>query len=360
MNQKPFHFPLSTFHLLLAAILLFAACKPEDPSPDPNPSSEKIEMPRRIATHDGKIYVTCYRPASVLRIDTATRKVEAKCLLGNYNPEGIAVAGGKLFAVSSWNQTENGDFVYDDKVYVIDLTSFTVSTTLTVGLNPQQVKAVDDGHVIVNYVGNYSDQPAGTAVIDATTLAVTQTGVAMTSMSVEGGKVYGYNTTYDADWNTTANYLCYDVTNNSTTTILENCNINNPYSITALGGNLYITTYGDNYTTNGDVVSYTMNGTLRWQCEAGALPSKLEALGDGNAYVLNEGNYGSNNSSLSLLNLTTGSIDNSVFSTANGRGLGDLAQDVVVYGTKAYVTVSGSNTLEVVSLTDNKSTQIKL
>lgn len=342
---------------MAAAAMLFACCKPDDPTPEPQP--EKIETPRRIAAESGKIYVTCYRPASVIRIDEATLKVEAKCLLGNYNPEGVAIVGGKLFAVSSWNQTENGGYLYDDKVYVIDLATFTVSTTLTVGLNPQQVKVVDDGHVIVNYSGNYAGQPGGAAIIDVATLAVTQTGQPMASMSVYDGKVYGYSTSYDADWNPTAAYICYDPATATATPILEGCSVTRPYSINVLGGNIYLTSDG-NYTANGDVVCLSIDGTQRWQSEAGMLPNKVVDLGDGSAYVLNEGTWGSNNASLSRVDLVTGTIDNVAFSAANGRDLGDVAQDVVVYGGKAYVAVSFSNTIEVVNLADNKSSQIKL
>lgn len=353
------HLTSYILHLtLLLAALLFAACTPETPTPEPQPK-ETIETPRRIAADGGKLYVTCYRPASVIRIDEATSKVEAKCHLGSYNPEGVAIVGGKMFAVSSWNQTENGGYLYDDKVYVIDMATFSVSGTVTVGLNPQMVKVVDDGHVIVNYSGNYGDQPAGTAIIDVATLAVTQTGQPMASMSVDGGKVYGYSTVYDAEWNPTAEYVCYDPATATATPILDGCSVTRPYSINVFGGNIYLTTDG-NYTSNGDVVCLSMDGTLRWQSEAGMLPSKVVDLGDGTAYVLNEGTWGSNNASLSRVNLATGAIDNNVFSAANGRGLGDVAQDVVVYNGKAYIAVSFSNTIEVVNLADNKSTQIKL
>lgn len=285
--------------------------------------------------------------------------MEAKCLLGNYNPEGIAIVGNRLFAVSSWNQTENGDFLYDNKVYVVNLDDLSVSTSLVVGLNPQQVKVVDENYVIVNYNGNYGDQPAGTALIDVNTLAVTQTGQPMASMSVSDGKVYGYSTVYDADWNPTAAYVCYDPATATATPILEGCGITRPYSINVFGGNIYLTTDG-NYTSNGDVACFTMDGVQLWQSEAGMLPSKVVDLGDGSAYVLNEGTWGSNNSSLSRVDLATGTINNNVFSAANGRGLGDVAQDIVVVGGKAYIAVSFSNTIEVLNLTDNKAEQIKL
>jgi hypothetical protein len=342
---------------ILMALLLLASCKPE--VPEPTPMQEKIETPRRIAAHGGKIYVTCYRPASVIRIDTATRQVESVCKLGNYNPEGVAVAGGRLFVASSWNTAENGDYLYDDKVYVVDLASFTVSGTVSVGANPQQVKVVDDEHVIVNYNGNYSDIPGGTAIIDVNTLAVSQTGQEMTGMSVWGGKVYGYSVVYDASWNPMASFVCYDIATMSAVPLLEGSGIGDPYSISVVDSAIYVTTHS-NYVANGDVVCFGMDGTLRWRCEAGLLPSKVEPLGDGAALVVNEGTWGGNNASLSRVNLGTGAIVNGVFAAANGRGLGDVAQDVVVYGTKAYIAVSFSNTVEVLNLSDDKSVQIKL
>lgn len=345
--------------LLAVAAMAFAACTPDDPTPQPTPETIKAQTPRKIATANGKLYVTCYRPASVIRVDTATLKVEAICKLGNYNPEGIAVAGGKLFVVSSWNTAENGDYLYDDKVYVVDTASFAVTDTVTVGFNPQQVKVIDDGNVIVNYNGNYADLAGGTAIIDVKTLEVTQTGQEMTAMSVSGSKVYGYSVVYDESWNPTTNFVCFNMLTMTASTLLEGSGIGDPYSLSVIGDAIYVTTHSD-YIANGDVVCFGMDGTQRWRSEAGMLPSKVEPIGDGNAIVLNEGNWSGNNSSLSKVNLTTGVVSNNIFSAANGRGLGDVAQDVVIYGTKAYITVSFSNTIEVMSLADYTSVQISL
>ncbi len=346
---------LSILSFALLALLFFSACQPDPPTPAP---VHLDKNPRRIATSDGKLYVSCYNPASVIRIDTATYKVEASCTLGNFRPEGIAAADGRLFVVSSWNSTENGSYLYDDKVYVIDLNTFTVTATVTVGLNPQQVHVIDEGHVIVNYNGNYGDLPGGSAIINTATLEVTQTGQPLTYISVADGMVYGYASIYNADMTTTANYVKIDPNSLSITPILTDCGIDNPYSINVFGGHIYLTTDG-HYTTNGDVLCLQEDGTRVWMGEAGMLPSKV--VKDGSyGYILNEGSWGSNNASLSRVDLTTGAITNNVFSTANGRGLGDVAQDIVIYGTKAYISVTFSNSIEAMSLTDNKSTHIKL
>lgn len=67
------------------------------------------------------------------------------------------------------------------------------------------------------------------------------------------------------------------------------------------------------------------------------------------AYVLCEGVWGGNDAELSRLATNTGDIDPDFFAETNGRGLGNQAQDAVVYGGKIYITVTDSKTLEVVN-----------
>lgn len=75
---------------------------------------------------------------------------------------------------------------------------------------------------------------------------------------------------------------------------------------------------------------------------------------DRNIFILNSGKKGSNNASLSLYNETTGGVTYKIFATANGKGLGDTGQSVVVYGSKVYVSVSTSEIIYVL----NKSGKI--
>ncbi len=347
--------------LLLLATLAAAitAChkdKPIEPTPDDSVVNIEVpDTPRYLAAAGGKLYVTCYRQPSVVRIDTASLRVEAVCPLGNYQPEGIAIAGGKLFVASSWIADESGDIVRDDKVYVIDLASFSVTTTLTVGLNPQRVETLDGEHVVVNYLGDYGSNPGGSCIIDAATLSVTQTGHEMTGFCTFDGLIYAYAAPYGS---ATVSFFSLDPTTLNVTPILSNVTVSNTYGIRVIGGDVYVTSAP--YNSNGDLCRYALDGTLQWQCEAGMFPNKVEPVGDGTAYVLNEGSWGSSNASLGRVTLSSGNTTQNVFTPANGRNLGDIAQDVLVYGSKAYVTVSFSNTIEAVNIKDNKSTQIAM
>ena len=72
-------------------------------------------------------------------------------------------------------------------------------------------------------------------------------------------------------------------------------------------------------------------------------------------YVLCEGLYGMNNARLFSWNMRTGQVEQDAFSKANQRGLGDTGNDLLLYGGKLYVVMSGSNTVEVVDAASLRS-----
>jgi YVTN family beta-propeller protein len=71
-------------------------------------------------------------------------------------------------------------------------------------------------------------------------------------------------------------------------------------------------------------------------------------------YVLAEGGYNSNNSTLTYYNYDTKQLVADQFQAKNGRGLGDTGNDLKVYGSKMYIVVNVSSTLEITDL-DGKS-----
>src|SRR5471030_1031417 len=78
-------------------------------------------------------------------------------------------------------------------------------------------------------------------------------------------------------------------------------------------------------------------------------------------YVLNQGLFNDNNSTLSFYNYTSKQTTADIFSSVNGRGLGDTGNDVEIYGSKMYIVMNVSSTVEVVDAKSAKSLkQIKL
>ena len=73
------------------------------------------------------------------------------------------------------------------------------------------------------------------------------------------------------------------------------------------------------------------------------------------AYVVNSGNMYSNiESSLTAIDYASSTATQNVFKAANGRTLGNTANDGIVYGNKIYLAVDQSNTIEVI---DKKTKQ---
>lgn len=76
-------------------------------------------------------------------------------------------------------------------------------------------------------------------------------------------------------------------------------------------------------------------------------------------YFLSSGNMGSNNASLTMYDIESGKVTQDYFKERNGRGLGDTAQDMIVYGDKMYIAVYGESTIEVTNLKAKSIKQIK-
>ena len=230
--------------------------------------------PRYIAADGGKLYITCYKPHSVIRIDTATLEVEATCTLGDFNPEGIAAVNGRLLVASSNISDEQGVYSYDNKVYLISIATFSMIGAIEVGCNPQKVMAVDSTTAVVNYWGDYASEPAGTAVIDGA-MGVTQLNLELSNMTVMNGDIYGYVTAWAPDYSSkTTSFVKIDPTHNITP-ILTGFN-KNAYAIGVhpVSGNIYVADDG-NAQTNGDLYCFNPDGSQRWKREVGYLPSKI-------------------------------------------------------------------------------------
>ena len=75
-------------------------------------------------------------------------------------------------------------------------------------------------------------------------------------------------------------------------------------------------------------------------------------------YVLNSGDWNSNNSSLTRYDGVSGKVEQFFFEAQNGRMLGNTANDIVVSGSKMYIAVAGESTIEVTDLNAKSIKQI--
>jgi YVTN family beta-propeller protein len=64
-------------------------------------------------------------------------------------------------------------------------------------------------------------------------------------------------------------------------------------------------------------------------------------------YILNEGLWNYNNSTISFYNLNSGEVTFDIFTAVNNRGLGDTGNDLQPYGSKLYCVVNTSENVQV-------------
>lgn len=76
-------------------------------------------------------------------------------------------------------------------------------------------------------------------------------------------------------------------------------------------------------------------------------------------YVLNCGLDGHNNASLTLYDVEKGTATQHFFESQNGRRLGDTGQDILVYGSRIYISMFGESTIEVTDLEANSVKPIR-
>lgn len=95
----------------------------------------------------------------------------------------------------------------------------------------------------------------------------------------------------------------------------------------------------------------TIAATLLTACKKDKIVVEKPATIDNpGLLILNQGNFGANNSTLTYYNLTSKKLFADFYSTANpDKKIGDTGNDVGIYGSKMYIVVNNSNNVEVVN-----------
>ncbi|MCL1937203.1 MAG: hypothetical protein FWF52_02265 [Candidatus Azobacteroides sp.] len=89
-------------------------------------------------------------------------------------------------------------------------------------------------------------------------------------------------------------------------------------------------------------------------CETGPEPATEPVLpGNHGVFILNQGRYNANNASISYYNFETGELQLDMIGT-DTEPLGSLGQDMLIYGSKLYVTVSSSSNIRVFDLNSHR------
>lgn len=338
--------------MLATSTLTFTSCKEEEKN---DPIDVNVENPRYMAADGDNLYITCYYPISVVRYDINQNAITGICNLGKFHPEGIAAVGGKLYIASSNISDENYNYSYDNKLYVVDIASFKLVDSITVGVNPDKVKKLDNNHIVFNTLGDYTTDFGGFHIMNTNNKEITTLNETLYNFDIYDGDIYGYTSPYG-----TLAFYKIDGESHEATQILTSWNAtDNPYGIkvNSHNGDIMVLTDG-NYIAAGDCHLFSNDGQPKGEAiQLGNLPSKAAVLDGNTVMVLNEGSWGGNNAEISKLNFATSNHIINYFSQSNGRGLGDVAQDILYYNGKVFVTVTFSNSIETIDPSNGQSTR---
>ncbi len=239
-------------------------------------------QPRKIAAHDGKVYVSMYSISSedkngqIAVIDTASLEVVKTIDAGSY-PEGIAIANGFLYVA-------NSDYakVTDASISKIDIKSY-ASTTIKGVENPQYMLSID-GDVFVIDNGHYDTSTGSYIQTNNAIYKVTESGVEKvaegTMMAAAKGKLFFINSPYGKK---ITEYQVMDLASKKVSTFIDGTDIKAPCALAAdpVTGNVFITSYnvdekGKSLTKeNGYAVVYDGNGNKVNEFVTGVGPSSM-------------------------------------------------------------------------------------
>lgn len=236
------------------------------------------KQPREVAFYEGYAYVSCY-DKSVVKIDTATLNIVAECQIEGGKCEDLCAIDGYLYVANAWSQTGTGSMIYDSVLTVINLSTFQVEKTITIGLNPKTVVPIGEGRIMVSCNGNYADIPSSLSILDVATEQVEKLDIEVSNFAVYNNEyaiVYSYSWTSGQQVYTKLNLSTFVTTSwSSADQVLVS-----PYGIAIdpKTQNVYITD-AQNYQTNGDVYVFDAKGvSMLDKHECGIGPSKIVFL----------------------------------------------------------------------------------
>ena len=259
-------------------------------------ASVAVPDPRFIAFDSGHAYVSSYAGAiyggeekkgKVFRIDLKTYKIDGEVEVG-CQPEGVAVSGGKLYVANSGGY----NYIHEDTVSVIDLSSFKVSGSVTTASNLHFMASDGRGAVYVSSYGEstWSQDDAGNWIqsmseqmglysIDGLSSSQVK-GVHVSCMTMcSDGYVYAIGNADELTGGYSNMLYKVSVKDGSVTSKAisgtDAAQVGNPYGICVNpdNGDIYIT--DADYTGPGKVWCFTKDLKKKWVAVAGMLPAHM-------------------------------------------------------------------------------------
>jgi YVTN family beta-propeller protein len=231
--------------------------------------------PRYAASAKGKVYVSS-TDGTVSIIDTTSLTITASINVGS-NPEQLAVSGDKLFVTNSGGYNFPN---YDSTVSVINLINNTAGTKIKVGLNPRKIVADNSGNLYVVVTGNYGFVlPKIVKINSGTELVTFSADTAVNTIAYFNNKLYVTNDFAYTGLSSNVRALSTsNFSNTGSSFITDGTQIQTPYGldIDELNNDVYITD-AKNYTISGEVFCFDKNGKKKFSfsISPGVNPNKV-------------------------------------------------------------------------------------
>ena len=245
-----------------------------------------IDNCRYLAFDGGFAYVSSYAGpvqvaencplGRVYKVNTLTLEKVDSVVVG-YQPEEMAIVDGKLYVANSGGYRVP---TYDNRIMVIDLTTFKVIKEIEVDINLHRLLADSQGQIWVSTRGNYFDvTPALYCLKDDKVLARLE--IPISSMTIVGDSLYYIGTTFSyADGGYKKEFGIVDVKNHTmiSTTLFDAPEIKNitlPYGIIVnpYDKDFYVLD-AKNYVSSGELLHFDSSGHFLWRVSTGDIPSR--------------------------------------------------------------------------------------
>lgn len=259
-------------------------------------ASIAVPDPRYIAFDKSYAYVTSYAGAiyggdevkgKVYRISLSTYKVDGEVEVG-CQPEGVAVSGNKLYVANSGGY----NYIHENTVSVIDLSSFKVSSSVTTASNLHYMASDGQGAVYVSSYGESTwsqdadgnwiqsmSEPMGLYKVNgASSSQVKDVHVSCMTMCSDG-YIYAIGNAEEL----TGGYsnMLYKVSvkdgsvSSKAISGTDAAKVGNPYGICVAPGTGDIYIADADYTDPGKVWCFTKDLKEKWSAVAGMLPAHM-------------------------------------------------------------------------------------
>jgi len=229
--------------------------------------SISLNQPRQIISYKDKVLVTSWE-GNVAVIDTTSFAITKTVKVG-LNPEGLFVQGSNLYVANSGGLNFPN---YDKTVSVVDINTWAETKKITIGPNPQKIFANSTGNLFVSTFGDYTAaNPARIYIIDAGTNTLKDSiNKPISDLAIFNDTAYTYYTEYDANFQLKG--ITYPVIDTKTKTVVrdnfitDGTKVTYPYgiSIDASNGDVYITDAKD-FVSTGEVFCFGRDGKLKFK-----------------------------------------------------------------------------------------------